>query len=65
MLHVLQVLGESLTPLYEKLILTNVSSLSLSMELCVVEPFSLCDSPGAHSSATTKVYLSLCRHMQI
>ncbi|KAM9351908.1 hydrocephalus-inducing protein homolog [Symphorus nematophorus] len=46
--------GKSLMPLYEKLILTNESSLSLSMELAVVEPFFLCEAPGAHSSATTK-----------
>ncbi|XP_073328914.1 hydrocephalus-inducing protein homolog [Pagrus major] len=46
--------GESLMPSYEKLILTNVSSLSLSLELSLVEPFSLCETPGAQSSATTK-----------
>ncbi|XP_040894088.1 hydrocephalus-inducing protein homolog [Toxotes jaculatrix] len=46
--------GKSLTPLYEKLVLKNVSSLSLSMRLSLVEPFSLCEAPGAHSSATTK-----------
>ncbi|XP_030281249.1 hydrocephalus-inducing protein homolog isoform X1 [Sparus aurata] len=46
--------GESLMPSYEKLILTNVSSLSLSLELTLVEPFSLCEAPGAQSSATTK-----------
>lgn len=45
-------------PLYEKLILENVSSLSLSMELSVVEPFSLCEATGAHSSATNKVHTS-------
>ena len=42
-------------PSYEKLILMNVSSLSLSLELSLVEPFSLCEAPGAQSSATTKV----------
>ncbi|XP_070763174.1 hydrocephalus-inducing protein homolog [Enoplosus armatus] len=46
--------GQSLMPLYEKLILKNVSSLSLSMELALEQPFSLCQDPGAHSSATTK-----------
>lgn len=46
-------------PLYEKLIFTNVSTLSLSLEFCLVEPFSLCEAPGAHSSATTKVHISL------
>ncbi|KAI3370851.1 hypothetical protein L3Q82_007368 [Scortum barcoo] len=46
--------GKSLTVLYEKLILQNVSPLSLSMELSLVDPFSLCEAPGVHSSATTK-----------
>ncbi|XP_071313817.1 hydrocephalus-inducing protein homolog isoform X2 [Trachinotus anak] len=46
--------GKNLIPLYEKLVLKNVSSLSLSMMLTLVEPFSLCEAPGAHSSATTK-----------
>ncbi|XP_028440234.1 hydrocephalus-inducing protein homolog [Perca flavescens] len=45
--------GESLKPLYEKLILENLSSLPLSMELSLVEPFSLCEASGAHSPATT------------
>ncbi|GAA6221266.1 hydrocephalus-inducing protein homolog [Lates japonicus] len=52
--YIEKVPGKSLVPLYEKLVLKNVSSLSLSMELSVVEPFSLCEAPGAHSSATTK-----------
>ncbi|XP_035521672.1 hydrocephalus-inducing protein homolog [Morone saxatilis] len=52
--HIEKVPGQTLKPLYEKLILTNVSSLSLSMELSLVEPFSLCEAPGTHSSATTK-----------
>uniref|UniRef100_A0A8D0AXJ9 HYDIN axonemal central pair apparatus protein n=1 Tax=Sander lucioperca TaxID=283035 RepID=A0A8D0AXJ9_SANLU len=42
--------GESLKPLYEKLILENLSSLPLSMELSLVEPFSLCEASGAHST---------------
>ncbi|XP_035498051.2 hydrocephalus-inducing protein homolog isoform X1 [Scophthalmus maximus] len=46
--------GESLTPLYQKLVLKNVSALSLSMTLALVEPFSLCEARGAQSSATTK-----------
>ncbi|XP_031731518.1 hydrocephalus-inducing protein homolog isoform X1 [Anarrhichthys ocellatus] len=46
--------GKSLTPLYEKLILENVSSLPLSIELSLGEPFSLCEASGAHSPATTK-----------
>lgn len=50
-----QVLGQNLKPMYERLVLNNVSSQSLSLELCLVKPFSLCDSPGACSSATTKV----------
>lgn len=45
-------------PLYEKLILRNMSTLSLSLELCLVEPFALCETPGAHSSATNKVHVS-------
>lgn len=55
--YVLKVPGNSLMPLYEKLNLKNVSALSLSMELSLVEPFSLCEEPRAHSSATTKVGL--------
>lgn len=58
--YVLQVPGKSLTPLYEKLILENVSSLSLSMELSLVEPFSLCEASGALSTATTKVLPFIC-----
>ncbi|XP_068458365.1 hydrocephalus-inducing protein homolog isoform X2 [Clinocottus analis] len=46
--------GKSLKPLYEKLILENVSSLSLTVELSLVEPFSLCQASGAHSPVTTK-----------
>ncbi|TMS05303.1 Hydrocephalus-inducing protein-like protein [Larimichthys crocea] len=52
--YIKKVPGKSLMPLYEKFILTNVSPLSLSMELRVVEPFSLSEAPGASSSATTK-----------
>ncbi|KAM8849594.1 hydrocephalus-inducing protein homolog isoform 2-T2 [Spinachia spinachia] len=52
--HKEKVPGESLMPLYEKLVLENVSSLSLSVELSLVEPFSLCEASGAHSPATTK-----------
>lgn len=60
-LNVLQTTGKSITPLYKKLVLKNVSALTLSMELSIVEPFSLCEAQGAQSSATTKVcqsYLS-------
>ncbi|XP_041651130.1 hydrocephalus-inducing protein homolog [Cheilinus undulatus] len=46
--------GKNLTPLYEKLILRNASSLSLTVELSLVEPFSLCDAQRAYSSLTTK-----------
>ncbi|XP_069028847.1 hydrocephalus-inducing protein homolog [Embiotoca jacksoni] len=49
-----KVRGESVLPLYEKLVLKNVSSLSLSMELSLVEPFFLCEAPGDQSSTTTK-----------
>ncbi|XP_045894223.1 hydrocephalus-inducing protein homolog [Micropterus dolomieu] len=52
--YIEKVPGKSLVPLYEKLILENVSSLPLSLELSLIEPFSLCDAPGALSSATTK-----------
>ncbi|XP_049928998.1 hydrocephalus-inducing protein homolog isoform X2 [Epinephelus moara] len=52
--YIEKVPGQCLMPLYEKLILENVSSLSLSVELSLVEPFSLCEAQGAHSSATTK-----------
>ncbi|KAI3371721.1 hypothetical protein L3Q82_024292, partial [Scortum barcoo] len=46
--------GKSLKALYQKLILQNVSALSLSMEFSLAEPFSLCEAPGVYSSATTK-----------
>ncbi|XP_061825847.2 hydrocephalus-inducing protein homolog [Nerophis lumbriciformis] len=46
--------SESLTPLYEELVLKNVSSLCLSMELFLATPFSLCEAQGAHSTATAK-----------
>ncbi|XP_057693166.1 hydrocephalus-inducing protein homolog isoform X2 [Corythoichthys intestinalis] len=46
--------GENLTQLYEELVLKNVSSLSLSMELFLAFPFSLCDERGVHSTANSK-----------
>ncbi|XP_061629909.1 hydrocephalus-inducing protein homolog [Phyllopteryx taeniolatus] len=46
--------GEELTQLYEELVLKNVSSLSLSMELSLATPFSLCEAQGVHSNANTK-----------
>lgn len=52
---VLQVLGQNPKPMYEKLVLNNVSSQSLSLELCLMKPFSLCGSPEACGAATTKV----------
>jgi len=52
---VLQEAGKSLVALYERLVLKNTSPLGLSMELCLPEPFSLCDGPGDPDVATTKV----------
>nr|XP_057932234.1 hydrocephalus-inducing protein homolog isoform X2 [Doryrhamphus excisus] len=45
---------KSLTPLYEELVLKNVSSLALSMKLFIAAPFSLCETQGDQSTATTK-----------
>lgn len=53
----LQALGQDLQPIFEKLVLNNVSSQSLSVELSLTEPFSLCEAPDAFSSASTKVRL--------
>uniref|UniRef100_A0A3Q3KEI6 Hydin adenylate kinase-like domain-containing protein n=1 Tax=Monopterus albus TaxID=43700 RepID=A0A3Q3KEI6_MONAL len=55
--YIEKVPGNSLMPLYEKLVLENVSPLSLSIELSLAEPFSLCEGPVDHSSATTKVHV--------
>ncbi|XP_025759455.1 hydrocephalus-inducing protein homolog isoform X1 [Oreochromis niloticus] len=52
--YIKKVKGESVRPLYEKLILKNVSSLPVSMKLSLIEPFSLCEAPGQRSTATTK-----------
>ncbi|XP_024138466.1 hydrocephalus-inducing protein homolog isoform X3 [Oryzias melastigma] len=52
-----KVKGEKLLPLFEKLLLKNVSSLSLSVELRLAEPFFLCDASGEQSSATRKSLL--------
>uniref|UniRef100_UPI003AADF4DB hydrocephalus-inducing protein homolog n=1 Tax=Centroberyx gerrardi TaxID=166262 RepID=UPI003AADF4DB len=52
--YIEKVPGTSLVPLYEKLVLKNISSLCLSMDLSLVEPFSLCDAKGDPTSATTK-----------
>lgn len=52
--YIKKVKGDCVRPLYEKLILKNVSSLPVSMKLSLIEPFSLCEAPGEHSTATTK-----------
>ncbi|KAM4733696.1 hydrocephalus-inducing protein homolog isoform 3-T4 [Anableps anableps] len=52
--YVEKVKGNSLLPVYEKLVLHNMSSLSLSMEIILSEPFFLCETPEDHSSATSK-----------
>ncbi|XP_056138426.1 hydrocephalus-inducing protein homolog [Lampris incognitus] len=46
--------GKSLVPLYEKVVLKNISSLALSMDLSLTEPFALCEAKGDPSMATTK-----------
>lgn len=55
-LTALHVHGQVLQPIYEKLVLSNVSTQSLSLELSLTEPFSLCEAPGSFSSATIKVH---------
>ncbi|KAM9854716.1 hydrocephalus-inducing protein homolog [Aulostomus maculatus] len=50
--------GKSLAPLYEKLILKNMSDVTLSMEISLAAPFSLCEASGAHSTVTSK-YLEI------
>ncbi|XP_037834213.1 hydrocephalus-inducing protein homolog [Kryptolebias marmoratus] len=50
-----KVKGKILQPAYEKLVLRNVSSLPLSIELSLPEPFFLCDAQLENSSTTTKV----------
>ncbi|XP_028313928.1 hydrocephalus-inducing protein homolog [Gouania willdenowi] len=46
--------GKNLPLLYEKLVLKNVSSLFLTMELSIEEPFYLCEAPGDQSITTDK-----------
>ncbi|XP_077566662.1 hydrocephalus-inducing protein homolog isoform X1 [Stigmatopora nigra] len=46
--------GENLTQLFEELVLKNVSSLSLSMELFLAFPFSICEQLGVRSSTNSK-----------
>lgn len=45
----------SLVPLYQRLVLKSVSSLNLSMELTLREPFGLCDFDGDELYTTSKV----------
>ena len=52
---VLQESGQSLVALYKRLVLKNISPLALSLELCLPEPFSLCDGQGDLTVATNKV----------
>ncbi|XP_061578790.1 hydrocephalus-inducing protein homolog [Cololabis saira] len=49
-----KVKGQSLLPHYEKLLIKNMSSLSLTLDLLLVEPFFLCEAPGDQTSTTTK-----------
>eukprot|EP00063_Salmo_salar_P029727 XP_014004562.1 PREDICTED: hydrocephalus-inducing protein homolog isoform X1 [Salmo salar] len=46
--------GVSLLPLYQKLLLRNVSSLALSLQLTLAEPFGLSDHDGDHTCVTSK-----------
>ncbi|XP_049339422.1 hydrocephalus-inducing protein homolog isoform X2 [Astyanax mexicanus] len=43
-----------LVPLYERLLLKSTSTLPLSMELTLAEPFGLCDHAGDNTFATSK-----------
>lgn len=54
----LQAPGVSLLPLYQKLLLRNVSSLALSLQLTLAEPFGLSDHDGDHTCVTSKVHPS-------
>ncbi|KAL0967855.1 hypothetical protein UPYG_G00258380 [Umbra pygmaea] len=47
--------GASLAPLYQKLLLRNMSSLAVSLQVTVAEPFGLCDHDGQHSFTFSKV----------
>ncbi|XP_047205151.1 hydrocephalus-inducing protein homolog isoform X6 [Girardinichthys multiradiatus] len=55
--YVKKVKGDSLLPVYQKLVLYNVSSLSLSMELILTEPFFLCETPGDPGRHRTKFFV--------
>uniref|UniRef100_W5LN16 HYDIN axonemal central pair apparatus protein n=1 Tax=Astyanax mexicanus TaxID=7994 RepID=W5LN16_ASTMX len=46
-----------LVPLYERLLLKSTSTLPLSMELTLAEPFGLCDHTGDNTFATSKIEL--------
>ncbi|KAI1889973.1 hypothetical protein AGOR_G00168420 [Albula goreensis] len=46
--------GVTLVPLFQPLVLGNVSSLPLSIDLGTVEPFALCDRQDDHSYFTSK-----------
>ncbi|XP_013867590.1 hydrocephalus-inducing protein homolog [Austrofundulus limnaeus] len=46
--------GRGLQPAYEKLVVKNVSSLPLSLELSLAEPFYLCEAQLENSSTTKK-----------
>ncbi|XP_043979545.1 hydrocephalus-inducing protein homolog [Gambusia affinis] len=50
-----KVKGKTLLPVYEKLVLQNVSSLPLSVELILPKHFFLCETPGELSSTSTKL----------
>ncbi|KAG7520061.1 hypothetical protein JOB18_021887 [Solea senegalensis] len=45
--------GEKLKRIYEKLVLKNISSLPVSINICLEEPFSLCEAPETQSSNTS------------
>ncbi|KAJ8339698.1 hypothetical protein SKAU_G00343310 [Synaphobranchus kaupii] len=52
--YVEKVPGSSLVPLFQPLVLQNVSSLPLSMDLSLVQPFGLCDRQGDDAYFTSK-----------
>lgn len=52
---ILQAPGMPLVPLYERLNLKNVSTLALSLELTLAEPFGLCDCTSDDSFTSSKV----------
>ncbi|KAM6946364.1 hydrocephalus-inducing protein homolog [Aplochiton taeniatus] len=52
--YVEKVPGQDLVPLYQQLVLRNVSSLALALELILDQPFSLCEQQEEPSLATSK-----------